>query len=75
MATTDTPPLDSTVLAAIESADEGISVRGLITELLSQDFPRDHIIRAIHRVLDRGLAELGDSAKIVATKERLSVAA
>lgn len=64
----DTPPTDEQILKIIEESDNGITPRQIFKELESQ-FDKSNVIHAIQRVLDRGLVELSDGARLVCKQQ------
>lgn len=71
----DTPPTDNEVLSALDAVDGGLKPTQLLQALRAADYEDEDIIRAIQRVFDRGLVELGDGAKLVRAEELAILAA
>ena len=71
----DIPPSDAEVLAALDAAESGLRPTELLDALRAADYAVDDIIKAIQRVFDRGLVELGNGAKLVRAKELATLAA
>ena len=61
----DVPPKDPEVLAKLASVPGGLTPRELMDALVADGHSADNVVRAIQRVFDRGLLELGAGAKLV----------
>ena len=70
----DEVPSDGEILGVIDGAECGLTP-GEIFQALEAEHSRENIIRGIQRVLDRGLVELTDGARLIRCKEHEDLAA
>lgn len=71
----DEIPSDDEVLVIVRSISSGVTPNKLLKALCENGYEQGDVIRAIQRVFDRGLVELGEAMTLVETPERQSVAA